>query len=239
VVPVSDLKTAEAVKLTENIFRLVNIALVNELKVVFESMGIDIWEVIEAAKTKPFGYMPFYPGPGLGGHCIAIDPFYLTWKARAHGEATRFIELAGDVVTAMPKRVVEQVSEALSTVRGKAINGAKILVVGLAYKKNVDDMRESPSLHVIRMLRERGAVVDYHDPHIPVAPLMPEHPEVAGMSSIAWSASALADYDCAVICTDHDTVDYAELVGAAPLVVDTRNATARLAPAQRDGVWKA
>jgi UDP-N-acetyl-D-glucosamine dehydrogenase len=239
VVPVSDLKTAEAVKLTENIFRLVNIALVNELKVVFESMGIDIWEVIDAAKTKPFGYMPFYPGPGLGGHCIAIDPFYLTWKARAHGEATRFIELAGDVVTAMPKRVVEQVSEALSTVRGKAINGAKILVVGLAYKKNVDDMRESPSLHVIRMLRERGAAVDYHDPHIPVAPVLAEHPEVAGMSSVTWSAEAVGKYDCAVICTDHDAVDYAELVRTAPLVIDTRNATARLTPAEREAVWKA
>lgn len=239
VVPVSDLKTAEAVKLTENIFRLVNIALVNELKVVFESMGIDIWEVIDAAKTKPFGYMPFYPGPGLGGHCIAIDPFYLTWKARAHGEATRFIELAGDVVTAMPKRVVEQVSEALSTVTGKAINGSRILVVGLAYKKNVDDMRESPSLHVIRMLRERGAHVDYHDPHIAVAPLLPEHPEVAGMSSLAWSNQALTTYDCAVICTDHDAVDYAELVTTVPLVVDTRNATSRLEPSARAAVWKA
>lgn len=239
VVPVSDLKTAEAVKLTENIFRLVNIALVNELKVVFESMGIDIWEVVDAAKTKPFGYMPFYPGPGLGGHCIAIDPFYLTWKARAHGEQTRFIELAGDVVTAMPKRVVEHVAEALSTARGKAVNGARILVVGLAYKKNVDDMRESPSLHVIRMLRERGAMVDYFDPHIPVAPTMAEHPEVAGMTSVAWSPAALAAYDCAVVCTDHDAVDYAALAQAVPLIVDTRNATARLKGAFADRIWKA
>lgn len=239
VVPVSDLKTAEAVKLTENIFRLVNIALVNELKVVFESMGIDIWEVVDAAKTKPFGYMPFYPGPGLGGHCIAIDPFYLTWKARAHGEQTRFIELAGDVVTAMPKRVVEHVAEALSTARAKAINGAKILVVGLAYKKNVDDMRESPSLHVIRMLRDRGAQVDYYDPHIPVAADTPEHPEAAGMASIAWSTEALAAYDCAVICTDHDAVDYAALAKAVPLVVDTRNATARLNGAFAEKIWKA
>jgi UDP-N-acetyl-D-glucosamine dehydrogenase len=239
VVPVSDLKTAEAVKLTENIFRLVNIALVNELKVVFESMGIDIWEVVDAAKTKPFGYMPFYPGPGLGGHCIAIDPFYLTWKARAHGEATRFIELAGDVVTAMPKRVVEHVSEALSSRLGKAVRGSKILVVGLAYKKNVDDMRESPSLHIIDMLRVRGAEVAYYDPHIPVAPDSAEHPQTAGMASIAWSRAALADFDCAVICTDHDAVDYIELADVLPLVVDTRNATARLGGAFAEKIQKA
>lgn len=239
VVPVSDLKTAEAVKLTENIFRLVNIALVNELKVVFESMGIDIWEVIDAAKTKPFGYMPFYPGPGLGGHCIAIDPFYLTWKARAHGEATRFIELAGDVVAALPRRVVEAVAESLSSRQGKAVNGARILVAGLAYKKNVDDMRESPSLHVIRLLRERGAQVDYYDPHIPVAPDNGEHPEVAGMVSIGWDEEVLATYDCAVICTDHDLVDYATLTRLVPLVVDTRNAVGRLAPDFADQVRKA
>jgi UDP-N-acetyl-D-glucosamine dehydrogenase len=228
VVPVSDLKTAEAVKLTENVFRLVNIALVNELKVVYESLGIDIWEVVEAAKTKPFGYMPFYPGPGLGGHCIGIDPFYLTWKARAHGEATRFIELAGDVVTAMPRRVVGHVSEALSSRLGRAVRGARVLVVGLAYKKNVDDMRESPSLEIIERLRGRGAEVDYYDPFIPHALDIPEHPEVAGMSSIAWSREALAAYDCAVICTDHEGVDYEALAQAVPLVVDTRNATSRL-----------
>lgn len=239
VVPVSDLKTAEAVKLTENIFRLVNIALVNELKIVFESMGIDIWEVVDAAKTKPFGYMPFYPGPGLGGHCIAIDPFYLTWKARAHGEATRFIELAGDVVAALPRRVVEAVSEALSSRSGKAVNGARILVVGLAYKKNVDDMRESPSLHVIRLLRERGAKVDYYDPHIPAVHDNGEHPEVAGMTSIAWDEAALSAYDCAVIATDHDAVDYAALTKAVPLVIDTRNAVGRLAPDFVDLVRKA
>ena len=239
VVPVSDLKTAEAVKLTENIFRLVNIALVNELKVVFDSMGIDIWEVVDAAKTKPFGYMPFYPGPGLGGHCIAIDPFYLTWKARAHGEATRFIELAGDVVTAMPRRVVERVSEALSTHLAKAVRGARILIVGLAYKKNVDDMRESPSLEILDMLRARGAQVDYYDPFIPEAHATLEHPEVAGMSSIAWSREALAGYDCAVICTDHDVVDYRELAEVTPLIVDTRNATARLGGAFADKIEKA
>ncbi|HEY9216494.1 MAG TPA: nucleotide sugar dehydrogenase, partial [Phenylobacterium sp.] len=239
VVPVSDLKTAEAVKLTENVFRLVNIALVNELKVVFESLGIDIWEVVEAAKTKPFGYMPFYPGPGLGGHCIGIDPFYLTWKARAHGEATRFIELAGDVVTAMPRRVVSHVSEALSAKLGKAVRGSRVLVLGLAYKKNVDDMRESPSLEIIARLRDRGATVDYYDPFIPHALDMPEHPEVAGMSSIAWSAEALAAYDCAVICTDHDAVDYEALANAVPLIVDTRNATARLGGAHADKIVKA
>ena len=239
VVPVSDLKTAEAVKLTENIFRLVNIALVNELKVVFESMDIDIWEVIDAAKTKPFGYMPFYPGPGLGGHCIAIDPFYLTWKARAHGEATRFIELAGDVVAALPRRVVEAVAESLSSREGKAVKGARILVVGLAYKKNVDDMRESPSLHVIRLLRERGGQVDYYDPHIPVVHDGGEHPEVAGMSSIAWDLAAIGAYDCAVICTDHDAVDYAALAKAVPLVIDTRNAVGRLAPDFVDQIRKA
>lgn len=239
VVPVSDLKTAEAVKLTENVFRLVNIALVNELKVVYESLGIDIWEVVEAAKTKPFGYMAFYPGPGLGGHCIGIDPFYLTWKARAHGEATRFIELAGDVVTAMPRRVVGQVSEALSTRLGKAVRGARVLVVGLAYKKNVDDMRESPSLEIIERLRGRGAEVDYYDPFIPHALDMPEHPEVAGMSSIAWSRETLAAYDCAVICTDHDPVDYELLADAVPLVVDTRNATAKLPEALAAKVVKA
>ena len=239
VVPVSDLKTAEAVKLTENIFRLVNIALVNELKVVFESMDIDIWEVIDAAKTKPFGYMPFYPGPGLGGHCIAIDPFYLTWKARAHGEATRFIELAGDVVAALPRRVVEAVAESLSSREGKAVKGARILVVGLAYKKNVDDMRESPSLHVIRLLRERGAQVDYYDPHIPVVHDTGEHPEVAGMASIGWDEASLAAYDCAVICTDHDMVDYATLTRIVPLVIDTRNAVGRLAPDFADQVRKA
>lgn len=225
VVEVADLKTAEAAKLTENIFRLVNIALVNELKVVFESLDIDIWQVIDAARTKPFGYMPFYPGPGLGGHCIGIDPFYLTWKARAHGEPTRFIELAGDVVTAMPARVVEATARALSDISGKAVNGARVLVVGLAYKKNVDDLRESPAIHVIRLLRERGAEVAYHDPFIPAAPDLAEHPEIAGMTSAAWAG--LADYDAAVICTDHDGVDYAALAAAVPVVVDTRNALAR------------
>jgi UDP-N-acetyl-D-glucosamine dehydrogenase len=225
VVPVSDMKTAEAVKLTENIFRLINIALVNELKVVYQGMGIDVWDVIDAAKTKPFGFMAFYPGPGLGGHCIPIDPFYLTWKARAHGEATRFIELAGDVVTNMPRYVIESLAEAMSTRLQKAVAGARILVVGLAYKKNVDDMRESPSLHLIHLLRERKATVDFHDPHIPVVPQTRDHPEFAGMRSVKLTAKAIASYDCVLISTDHDAVDYAELVRHAPLVVDTRNAT--------------
>ena len=225
VVEVSDMKTAEAVKLTENIFRLINIALVNELKVVYQGLGIDVWEVIDAAKTKPFGFMAFYPGPGLGGHCIPIDPFYLTWKARAHGEATRFIELAGDVVTGMPRLVIETLAEALSTHSRKAVAGSRILVVGLAYKKNVDDMRESPSLHLISMLRDRGAEVDYYDPFIPQVPATRDHPEFSGMRSIDFSEETLSQYDCALISTDHDNVDYALLAKHVSVVVDTRNAT--------------
>lgn len=223
-VVVSDMKTAEAVKLTENIFRLVNIALVNELKVVFDGMEIDVWEVIDAAKTKPFGFMPFYPGPGLGGHCIPIDPFYLTWKARAHGQSTRFIELAGDVVTAMPRYVIETLVEAMSTRLNKAVAGARILVVGLAYKKNVDDMRESPSLHLIELLKKRGATVDFYDPHIPVVPHTRDHPEFSGLRSIEWTRAALSRYDAVLISTDHDNVDYGLLADVAPLIVDTRNA---------------
>jgi UDP-N-acetyl-D-glucosamine dehydrogenase len=228
VVTVSDMKTAEAVKLTENIFRLINIALVNELKVVFQGMDIDIWEVIDAAKTKPFGFMPFYPGPGLGGHCIPIDPFYLTWKARAHGESTRFIELAGDVVTRMPRHVVETLAEAMSTRLRKSVAGARILVAGLAYKKDVDDMRESPSLHLIHMLESRGATVDFLDPHIPVVPPTRDHPEFSGRQSVAATREVLSSYDCVLISTDHSAVDYRMLVECAPLVVDTRNATSAL-----------
>ncbi|HAY06989.1 MAG TPA: nucleotide sugar dehydrogenase [Hyphomonas sp.] len=228
VVPVSDMKTAEAVKLTENIFRLINIALVNELKAVYQGMGIDVWEVIDAAKTKPFGFMAFYPGPGLGGHCIPIDPFYLTWKARAHGETTRFIELAGDVVTQLPKQVIEHLSEAMSSHLQKSVAGSRILVVGLAYKKNVDDMRESPSLHLIHMLRERKATVDFHDPHIAKVPVTRDHPEFAGMESVPLTEKALKDYDCVLISTDHDAVDYEALVRNSRLVIDTRNATARI-----------
>lgn len=225
VVNVSSSRTAEAVKLTENIFRCVNIALVNELKVVFEKMGIDIWEVIEAAKTKPFGFMPFYPGPGLGGHCIPIDPFYLTWKAREYGLSTRFIELAGEINTHMPHYVIQRLIESLDLHFSKGLNGSRILIMGLAYKKNVDDMRESPSLVLIKLLRERGAIVDYYDSYIPKVGHTRDHPEVEGDESIVWSKENIASYDAVLISTDHDNVDYDELVLAAKLVIDTRNAT--------------
>ena len=228
-VPVSSLETAEAVKLTENVFRAVNIALVNELKIVFEAMGIDVWGVIEAAKTKPFGYMPFYPGPGLGGHCIPIDPFYLTWKAREFNIATRFIELAGEINTAMPRRIVERTVEALSERAGKAIRGARILIVGLAYKKNVDDTRESPALTIIELLERRGAAVSYHDPFLAEIPRTREHPKVAGRRSTPLTADSAGSFDAAIICTDHDPIDYRLLVEHCPLVIDTRNACARRA----------
>ena len=224
-IPVSSVETAEAVKLTENIFRAVNIALVNELKVVFEPMGIDVWEVIDAAKTKPFGFMPFYPGPGLGGHCIPIDPFYLTWKAREYGISTRFIELAGEINTSMPDYVIEKLARGLDDRFGRGLNGAKILVVGLAYKKNVDDIRESPALTIIERLMRRGADVSIYDPFVPVIPGSREHPGLAGKESIAWSTETLSGFDGAMIVTDHDEVDYQALVDALPLVVDTRNAT--------------
>ena len=226
-VPVRSLEVAEAVKLTENIFRSVNIALVNELKIVFEAMGIDIWEVIEAAKTKPFGYMPFYPGPGLGGHCIPIDPFYLTWKAREFNIATRFIELAGEVNTAMPRRIVEKTADALSERAGKAIRGARILIVGLAYKKNVDDTRESPALTITELLERRGAQVSYHDPFLAEIPPTREHPQFAGRRSTPLSADSAASFDAAIICTDHDPIDYRLLAEHCPLLIDTRNACAR------------
>jgi UDP-N-acetyl-D-glucosamine dehydrogenase len=229
VVPVSSAATAEAVKLTENIFRSVNIALVNELKVVFQDMGIDIWEVIDAAKTKPFGFMPFYPGPGLGGHCIPIDPFYLTWKAREYGHATKFIELAGEINTHMPEHVIERLGRAMNDHLAKAVKGSKILVVGLAYKKNVDDTRESPSLELIDLLIERGAEVTYYDPFIPAVPLTRKYAEIEGMQSADWSEDGLKSFDCALIATDHDGVDYATLARAVPLIVDTRNAMANVA----------
>jgi UDP-N-acetyl-D-glucosamine dehydrogenase len=225
VIPVSSAATAEAVKLTENVFRAVNIALVNELKVVYETLGIDVWEVIDAAKTKPFGYMPFYPGPGLGGHCIPIDPFYLTWKAREYEVNTRFIELAGEINTAMPLHVVRRLGEELDKRAGKGLNGARVLVVGAAYKKNVDDIRESPSLRILSLLRERGARVDYHDPYVPEIRTARQHPELSGMKSVDWSPKSIATYDAALICTDHDNVDYEALVRNCQLVVDTRNAT--------------
>lgn len=223
-VPVSSTETAEAVKLTENIFRSVNIALVNELKLVYDAMGIDVWEVIGAAKTKPFGFMPFYPGPGLGGHCIPIDPFYLTWKAHEYGIATRFIELAGEINTRMPHHVVSRVAESLDRKLGISMSRASVLVLGLAYKKNIDDMRESPSLTLIELIEARGSRVEFYDPHIPIIPPTREHAHLTGRRSVDWSNEALAKYDVILISTDHDAIDYQGLVMNAKLVVDTRNA---------------
>jgi UDP-N-acetyl-D-glucosamine dehydrogenase len=226
-VPASSPATAEAVKLTENIFRSVNIALVNELKVIFDAMGIDVWEVIDAAKTKPFGFMPFYPGPGLGGHCIPIDPFYLTWKAREFGITTRFIELAGEINTLMPHYVVSKLSEALNARAAKALKGAHILIIGLAYKKNVDDMRESPALTLIELLEAQGAKVDYHDPIITQIKPSREHPHLAGRRSKALSDATLKRADAVLIVTDHDAIDFKRIGKLASLVVDTRNTMAR------------
>ena len=222
---VSDAQTAEAVKITENIFRAVNIALVNELKLAYSRMGINIWEVIEAAKTKPFGYMPFYPGPGLGGHCIPIDPFYLSWRARAFGVDTKFIELAGEVNRAMPRIVVQSLQDALSARFSRALKGARILIMGVAYKKNVDDMRESPALQIIQMLREAGANVSYYDPYVPQIPPTREHGNLVGIASVAFDEATVSRCDAALITTDHDCVDYGALVRWSKLVVDTRNAT--------------
>lgn len=238
-IPVTSTRAAEATKLIENIFRAVNIAMVNELKVVFEQMGIDIWEVVEAAKTKPFGYMPFYPGPGWGGHCIPIDPFYLTWKAREYGVATRFIELAGEINTNMPQHVVQRVQEALSN-RDKPLKKAKILILGVAYKKNVGDIRESPSLVLWEILSKRGAVVSYHDPYVDEIRPTREHPEFAGERSVELTEDALKSYDCVLISTDHTDVDYDLVTRNAPLVVDTRNACARMTgKLERENVVKA
>jgi len=236
-VPVSSCRVAEATKLLENIFRSVNIALVNELKGVYAAMDIDVWEVIEAAKTKPFGFMAFYPGPGLGGHCIPIDPFYLTWKAREFEQNTRFIELAGEVNTAMPDYVVGRVTEALNSCR-KPLNGSRVLILGLAYKPNVDDERESPSYRLLEKLKHRGSIVAYHDPYVPVIRPTREHPQWAGVESVAWSEVSVASFDVVVIATAHACVNYQQLADWAPCIVDTRNAMARVkvAPSQ---VWKA
>jgi UDP-N-acetyl-D-glucosamine dehydrogenase len=225
-VPVSTAATAEAVKLTENIFRAVNIALVNELKVVYAAMGIDIWEVVDAAKTKPFGFMPFYPGPGLGGHCIPIDPFYLTWKAREYDITTRFIELAGQVNTHMPYYVVERLVEAVDR-SGRPFTGSHVLVLGAAYKKNVDDMRESPSLKLIELIEARGAKADYHDPYIPELPPTRQHATLTGRTSVPLTPETVRHYDAVLIATDHDDVDYRLVVNYAKLVLDTRNVCAR------------
>jgi UDP-N-acetyl-D-glucosamine dehydrogenase len=221
-VPVSSCRAAEATKLMENIFRCVNIALVNELKIVYGAMGIDIWEVVNAAKTKPFGYMPFYPGPGLGGHCIPIDPFYLTWKAREYGQSTRFIELAGEINTKMPEWVVGKVAEMLNE-HAKPIKGSAILVLGLAYKANVDDDRESPSYVLLELLKQRGAAVAYYDPYVPEIKPTREHPQWAGTRSITWDQKTIAAFDCVLVSTAHACVDYGQLAAWAQTIVDTRN----------------
>lgn len=236
-VPVSSCRVAEAAKLLENIFRSVNIALVNELKQVYAAMDIDIWEVIKAAKTKPFGFMAFYPGPGLGGHCIPIDPFYLTWKAREYGKNTRFIELAGEINTQMPELVVQRVSEALNE-DGKAVMGSRILILGLAYKPNVDDERESPSYVLMSLLSRRGAEVEYHDPYVPVIKPTREHSQWAGKKSVDWSRPSISNFDLVLIATNHASVNYAELADWAQCVVDTRNAMAGIAMPPNK-LWKA
>jgi UDP-N-acetyl-D-glucosamine dehydrogenase len=222
IVPVSSCRAAEATKLLENIFRAVNIALVNELKIVYGVMGIDIWEVIEAAKTKPFGYMPFFPGPGLGGHCIPIDPFYLTWKAREFGQDTRFIELAGMINSAMPQYVVGKVVAALNANK-KALNGSRVLIMGLAYKADVDDIRESPTFTLMELLEEGGAIVDYHDPHVPEIPPTREHGCFTGRRSVVWRQQEISSYDCVLISTAHKTIDYRQLAAWSDCIVDTRN----------------
>jgi UDP-N-acetyl-D-glucosamine dehydrogenase len=222
-VPVSSTRVAEATKLFENIFRAVNIALVNELKMLFDRMGINVWEVIATASTKPFGFMPFYPGPGLGGHCIPIDPFYLTWKAREYDFHTRFIELAGEINAFMPYYVVSRITDALNA-KGRGIKGAKILIIGLAYKKDVDDVRESPSLKLIELLTEKDAKVDYNDPHVPKTHRMRKYD--LKMRSVPITVNTLRKYDCVVISTNHTAYDYDFIVSHSRLVVDTRNATA-------------
>jgi len=223
----SSLEVAEAVKLTENIFRAVNVALVNELKIVFEAMGIDVWKVIEAAKTKPFGYMPFYPRPGLGGHCIPIDPFYLSWKARQFNISTRLVELAGEVNTSMPQRIVDRAIEVLNARVGLALRGTRVLIIGVAYKKNVDDTRESPSFKIMEMLEGHGAKVSFCDPFVTQISRIRDHPEFSGRRSVAWEQSVIASFDLGIICTDHDCVDYKMLLEFCPLVIDTRNVCGR------------
>ncbi|MDD5141458.1 MAG: nucleotide sugar dehydrogenase [Verrucomicrobiales bacterium] len=236
-VPVSSCRAAEATKLLENIFRSVNIALVNELKVVYSAMDIDVWEVINAAKTKPFGFMAFYPGPGLGGHCIPIDPFYLTWKAREYGQNTRFIELAGEINTAMPMHVVNRTAEALNANR-KPVNGSRVLILGLAYKPNVDDERESPSYTLMEILKSRGAEVAYYDSYVPVIRPTREHAHWAGTRSVGWNRETVQSFDAVIISTNHQSVNYRELAEWSSCIVDTRNAMAGVA-AKAGQVWKA
>jgi len=224
VVRTSSLEVAEACKILENTYRAVNIALVNELKILYDKLGIDVWEVIEAAKTKPFGFQAFYPGPGLGGHCIPVDPFYLTWLARKHGEQTRFIELAGEINTHMPHYVIGRLAEFLNQER-KPINGSSIAILGIAYKKDVDDPRESPSFELLKLLLERGAQVTYNDPHVASLPKMRHYPDLPPMSSYELTPAYLARQDCVLIATDHTAYDYDFILRHSQLVVDTRNAT--------------
>jgi UDP-N-acetyl-D-glucosamine dehydrogenase len=237
-VPVSSCRAAEATKLLENIFRSVNIALVNELKRVYFSMGLDIWEIIDAAKTKPFGFMPFYPGPGLGGHCIPIDPFYLTWKAREYGQQTRFIELAGEINTAMPDYVISRVGEALNA-RRLPVNGSRILILGLSYKANVDDDRESPSYRLMDGLKGLGADVAYYDPYVPVIGMTREHSHWAGIKSVSWNRETVSSFDLVLISTAHKSVDYGELAQWANCIVDTRNAMKPYREQLGQKLWKA
>ena len=227
VVRVSGTRVAEAVKITENIFRSVNIALVNELKLVYDAMGIDIWEVIDGAATKPFGYMPFYPGPGLGGHCIPIDPFYLSWKARGFDVPTRFIELAGEINTQMPHHVIDRLRAVVDRDSGRGLNGAEILLVGVAYKKNVGDMRESPAMKLMQLLDEAGAKVAFIDPHVPVIPPMREYGQYEDRGATDPATLAPGRFAAVLIATDHDAIDYAALAGLDCPIVDTRNAMAR------------
>ncbi len=224
VVPVSSMEAAEAVKITENVFRAVNIALVNELKVIYAAMGIDVWEVIEAAKTKPFGYMPFYPGPGLGGHCIPIDPFYLAWRARAFDTEARLVELAGEINHAMPAQVVDVLVRSLGARLNLALASARILILGMAYKRNVSDIRESPALALMELLKAGGAEVQFHDPHVPLIPPTRRSGGLQGQSSVELSP---ADYDAVLIATDHDDIDYDLVFRTSRLVIDTRNVMAR------------
>jgi len=226
VIPVSSTRAAEMTKLLENIFRCVNIALVNELKMLCLRMGVDVWEVIDAASSKPFGFMPFYPGPGLGGHCIPVDPFYLSWKAREYDFSTRFIELAGEVNTAMPYHVVDSIAAALND-RKKSLKGSKILILGVAYKKDVDDLRESPTLKIMEILQKCGADFEYNDPYFPRLHKM-RHYDFSHMKSVPLNPQTIGNYDAVVIATDHSSYDYAAIVESAKLVVDTRNATRRV-----------
>jgi len=221
VVRVSDARVAEAAKITENVFRAINIALVNELKIVYDRMGIDVWEVLDAAATKPFGFMRFNPGPGWGGHCIPLDPFYLSWKARAHGVTARFIDLAGEINVLMPEFVIGKLVTALNDHR-KAVRGSRVLILGIAYKKDIDDPRESPAFEIVEKLLELGAEVDYHDPHIPIAPRMRSWPDLPTMTSVALDPVAIGSYDAVLLVTDHSSVDYAAIAEHAQVVVDTR-----------------